>query len=151
MAFYAKKSQSNFEPAPQGLHHAVCCDVVDLGVQETKFGKKEMLQIRWQLEERMEANGRYLVTRRYTSSTHEKAQLWKDIPSWLGKIFTNQDREAFDLEHLIGENCQLQVMHKKGNDGSTYAQVQTIVPSNNEEKLSVEDYIRVIDREANAA
>lgn len=63
MAFYAKKSKSNFEPAPQGLHHAVCCDVVDLGVQETKFGKKEMLQIRWQLEERMEGNGRYLVTR----------------------------------------------------------------------------------------
>ena len=151
MAIFAKKSKRAFEPAPEGLHRAVCCDVDPLGLQETKFGEKEMLQFRWQLEERMEANGRYLVSKRYTNSTHEKAQLFKDIESGLGKVFTNKEREEFDLENLIGQNFQLQIIHKKGNDGSTWAQVQTIVPSNKEGKLSVEDYIRVKDRESDAA
>jgi hypothetical protein len=33
MSIIAKSNKKDFTPAPEGLHSAVCCDVVDLGLQ----------------------------------------------------------------------------------------------------------------------
>lgn len=32
MGIIAKAPEKNFAPAPEGLHHAVCVDVIDLGL-----------------------------------------------------------------------------------------------------------------------
>lgn len=153
MAIIAKAENKNFVPCPAGLQHAVCCDVVDQGVIESvyqgKTRKQHKVQLRWLTEEiDPDRNQAYLVTRRYTLSLDKKASLRKDLESWRGKPFTDQQLLGFDLELLIGVNCQLAVIHNE-RDGETYANVSTIVPlGKGMHNIPVpSDYIRVIDRE----
>src|SRR5437762_9521613 len=76
MPIYARKKETEFSPAPEGLWPAVCVDVVDLGIVQTPFGPQEKIQIRWQLEEKDPKTGkRYLIVQKYTPSLHEKSKL----------------------------------------------------------------------------
>lgn len=47
MSIMAKKPESDFEPCPEGLHQAVCVDVIDRGVQPTKWGEKHQVTLVW--------------------------------------------------------------------------------------------------------
>lgn len=149
MAIYGRYKKSDYSPAPEGLHQAVCCDVIDLGEVPGKFGTKPMVKIRWQLEEIDPKNKkRYSASKRYNNSLHEKATLRKDLETWRGKKFTEKELDKFDLEKLIGVNCQLSISHNVKEDGEIYANVMTIVPINPKmKKITVsEDYEREKDR-----
>jgi hypothetical protein len=135
-------------PAPEGLHQAVCCDVVDKGLQETGWGKKHKIQIRWQTEALMDDGLPYLIISSYTNSLDPKSSLHKLIKGWRGKGFTKQEiEEGFDLETLIDTNCQLTVEHNPTDNG-TFANVISISPlGKNMEPLKVRSkYQRVLDR-----
>ena len=100
----------------------------------------------------MEDGRRFLVSRLITSSTYEKAGLWKLLTSWLGHRFSRQEREQFDLETLLGKNCQVQITHVTGKEEQIYGRVETVVPlSSGQAELDVEDYIRMVDRTTHAA
>jgi len=154
MAFYPKKKSSDFVPAPEGLHFAVCCDVVDLGLVKTSWqgneAIKDMLRLVWQTEERMTSGAKvgkpYMINKRYTNSTHPKATLRIHIESWRGKKFTDEEFCAFDIEKLIGVCCQIQIAHNVSG-GDTYANIMAIVPPpKGRPPLRIEDYTRVKDR-----
>ena len=145
-----KDTGGDFVPAPQGLHRAVCCDVIDLGVIQTKFGAKEKCRIVWQIEDRQEDGKPYLVSNMYTPSLAEKANLRKHLETWRGRPFTPEERRGFDLEVLVGVNCQLQIIHNT-KDGSTYANVAAVVPApKGAEPLQVDGYIRKKDRDSDS-
>lgn len=148
MAIIAKKPESSFTPCPEGLHQAVCVDVVDLGLQKGQFGEKHKVELRWQTDtEDPETRRRFQLRKWYTLSLHEKASLRKDLECWRGRKFTEQELAGFDLEKLIGINCQLQVIHNITDDGKTYDNVQAIVPHNAKlPKIAPQDYIREQDR-----
>ena len=140
----------DFAPAPEGLHQAICVDVVDIGILKVVWaGKtKEQHKVRlvWQIDEPM-ADGRpFLVMKRYTLSLHEKANLRKELESWRGRRFTDEELQGFDLEKLIGANAQLNVQHTTKED-KTYANVVSIVPlGKGMVKIAAKDYIRMKDR-----
>ena len=148
MAIIVRKPESSFTPCPEGLHQAVCVDVVDLGLQKTAYGEKHKVELRWQTElENAETNRRFQLRKWYTASLHEKASLRKDLECWRGRKFTEEELKAFDLEKLIGANCQLQVIHNITDDGKTYDNIQAIVPHNVKlPKLAPQDYTREQDR-----
>ena len=153
MAIIAMKKKSDFSPAPEGLHSAVCCDVVDLGEQETPWGKTYKVEIRWQLEDiDPKSEKHYMVVQRYTLSLHEKSRLRPMLEPWRGRKFTNEELDGFDLEKLIGVNCQVQVVHNVKAEGEIYANVQAVVaPARGATKLRVNgDYVRVCEREKRA-
>lgn len=148
MPIIAKGSSKAFEPCPSGVQQAVCCDVVDLGTMETEWGPKWKIDIRWQTAETM-ANGQpYLVNKRYTLSLNEKATLRHDLEAWRGKPFTEAEVEGFDVERLIGVNALLNVVHKKGSKGGTFANVASIMPiAKSMTPIAVaDDYVRHKDR-----
>ena len=148
MSLIVKNSKKDFQPAPEGLQRAVCCDVVDLGVVETKFGRKRMYQIRWQSEELQEDGKPYLILQRYAPSLHKKSNLRRDLESWRGKPFTEAETEQLDLETLLGKNCQINIVHNRSDDGTTYANVKAIVPAaKGAPLLKVRDYERVSERD----
>jgi hypothetical protein len=143
-------TKGDYTPAPEGLHQAVCIDVVDLGIKATQWGDKHKVQIRWALEERDPKTDRaFLVTSQYTMSLHKKAQLRQQLEAWRGRKFTEEELKGFDLEKLIGVNCQLQVVHNLGDEGSVFANVQAVVPlGKGMAKLPIpEGYVRVADRD----
>lgn len=143
MPLIIKGSDQDFTPAPPGLHQAVCVDVVDLGMQETQFGEKRQLKIVWQLKTRNEKGERFQIRGTYTQSLNEKARLRHDLESWRGRPFTKDELRAFDVEKLIGANCQIQVAHRVSAKGRTYANAQAIVPlAKGMAKIEPENYER---------
>jgi hypothetical protein len=148
MAIYGKAKGKDFEPAPPGVHRAVCCDVVNLGLEMTKFGKKHRIRIVWQIEETREDGKPYLVMSSYGLTMHKKGRLRPDVESWFAKKFESDEAaENFDLEKLVGKNCQLNVIHNT-QDGTTYANVTAVIPAaRGVAPLLVTDYIRKCDRE----
>lgn len=146
MALTVSEPDSTFEPAPEGLHTAVCCDVVDLGLVTNQWGTQHKVSIRWQLDATMADGRRYVVAQRYTASLHKKANLRRDLETWRGQRFTEEERRGFDLELLLGVSCQLQIIHNTTGE-QTYANVQAVLPAPRGVKLDVtEDYIREKDR-----
>ncbi len=149
MPIIVKREKIEYTPAPEGLHQAVCCDVVDLGLLPTPWGPKHKIELRWQLEINNPDNGDkpFMVTKRFTSSLHEKATLRSVLETWRGKKFADEELDGFDIEALLGVNCQVQVIHNITDD-ATYANVQAVVPApRNAAKLRVRDYVRKVDRE----
>jgi len=149
MPIYARNNRKDYTPAPEGLHQAVCVDVIDLGLKETPWGEKAKVEIRWQIEATHEDTGKpFIVLKWYTLSLNERATLRAHLQSWRGKKFTEKEAEVFDLERLLGQNCQLQIAHNVSDNGSTFANVQAIVPlARGMTKLHPVEYVREQDRE----
>lgn len=127
----AHDRSTNFTPAPRGLHQAVCCDVVGPFQEQSPWGILDKIQLRWQLNVGNPDNDNkpFMVVNKYTFSLNEKANLRQDLECWLGRVLEPSEVDAgFELDELIGQNCQIQVVHKLSSKGKTVAVVQAIVP-----------------------
>ena len=136
MAIVASRGGS-YTPATEGSHDAVFCDVEDLGVVETQYGKKHQVRIVWQLAAKMDDGRPFTIGRRYGLSLHEKAALFKDLKSYAKKA----PPQNLDLETLIGKPCQILVTHTE-RDGSTYANVQAVLPAGKAKVTVDKDFVR---------
>lgn len=120
-----------FTPAPSGPQHAVCSAVFDMGEEYSEMYKKlsQKVCIFWELAEKMQDGRPYMLSKQYTLSLSEKANLRKDLESWRGKHFTTEELAGFDLEKLIGVNVMLNVIHVPGKkDGKIRAQIAGVMP-----------------------
>ena len=150
------KASKPFEPCPPGPQQAVCVDVIDLGIltsiyPDEKTGepkKQHKIDIVWQSAELMKDERPYIAKKRYTLSLHEKASLRHDLESWRGRQFTDNEAEGFDVEKLLGANCILNIAHKTGSKGVTFANVVSIMPlMKGQQRIeATTDYVRVCDR-----
>lgn len=139
MALIAQATQSNFKQVPPGMYMAICFRVIDLGTQKTqwqgkeKWSRKVMLQ--WELhgeddtgEPLTNDEGHPLsVSKRYTLSLGENAQLRQDLKSWRGRDFTQEELNGFDISKLLGVACMVNVAHDV-KDGNTYTNVASVTP-----------------------
>jgi hypothetical protein len=126
------KGDGGFEITPEGIHHAVCYGVIDIGTQKSQYNGKEKLQhkcvIIWEFKNlRTEDDKPMVISNMYTVSLDERSNLYKHLKSWRGKSFTTEELEDFDLTALQGKNCMLQVIHNKKDD-KTYANIENIMP-----------------------
>lgn len=88
-----------------------------------------------------------MVVSQYTLSLNSKAKLRQHLEAWRGRKFSGEELKGFDLEKLLGANCQLQIVHSLSDNGRTYANVQAIVPLGKGMNKIVElDYVRAKDR-----
>jgi hypothetical protein len=151
MPIYAKVSGTNYTPAPQGTHAAVCVDVVDLGIIETTYSgktkKQYKIKIVWQIDETRGDGKPFIVSKRYTNSLHEKASMRKDLESWRGRPFEEAELEQFDLEVLLSVGAMVNVIHNV-KDGSTYANVAAVMKlPKGVAAPTPREYVRECDRE----
>lgn len=140
-------------PVPaQGLHSAVCCDVIDRGmVQDTWDNVTKMrhkLSIRWQLEEKRPDGSPFWVEKWFTASMHAASNLRAWLENWRGEAFTDEEAATFDLEKLVGQQAQLTVIHVIGTDKTKRARVKAVLPaSKNQERVAIDPtYVRVENR-----
>lgn len=140
------KEGGNFIPAPEGVHNAVCVDIVELGEVQTTWGPKSMIRVVWEIDAKMEGGKPFLVMQRYTPSLGAKTTLRKHLKSWRGRDFTKEELEGFELDDILGASCQLVIEHNDGNNGNTYANISAILKA--KDKLAPSGgYVRVKDRE----
>jgi hypothetical protein len=121
-----------FTPAPEGVHQAVCVDVIDIGQKPNPFKPgttQHKIDLAWQINQNRDDGKRFVVYKRYTLSLNEKATLRHDLESWRGRPFTAKEEEGFDVLTIIGANCLMNVQHKPSNDGTRiYANVISVMP-----------------------
>jgi hypothetical protein len=121
-------SAKTYMPAPEGLHQAVCVDLVNLGMVDGPFGRKSKCRIVFELDSLMDDGRPFTISKTYTLSLHEKSTLYKDLRAWRGRPFSSEELKGFDLERLIGASCQVLVTHVE-RDGSIFGNVTAIMKS----------------------
>jgi hypothetical protein len=143
MAFIATDSGGgNFKRVPAGVFIGRCFSIIDLGTQLTngQYGEKMQHKIRlgWELfgEEEdgtpltIDVDGKSMpltISKSYTVSLHEKANLRKELAAWRGKDFTDDEAKAFDVSKLLGAYCMVNVTTSETN-GKTYSNVAGLTP-----------------------
>jgi hypothetical protein len=145
----SRGKNSTYIPAPAGAHNGVLVDIVDLGPVESVYnGKKktrEMVKLTWELEAVMSDGRRFTISKKYTASLFDKATLYKDLSSWRGKPFTEQELDGFDLDKLLGVPCQLFIIHEE-REGKLWAKVSAISKPGAVKLLPSGSYVREQDR-----
>ena len=138
MAFIASDSGgSNFKRVPSGAFIGRCYSLIDLGTQhsEGQYGPKDQhkIQIGGELfgedddgqPPTVEYEGNTMpmtIKKSYTVSLHEKSGLRRDLASWRGRDFTDEEAKAFDISKLMGAYCMVNVTTSE-NNGKTYSNV----------------------------
>ena len=131
----ANGGSADFAPHPQGAFAARCVRIIDLGTQESEYmgerKKAHKVVLAFETSETMSGgdfDGKpFMVTQRYTASLHEKAALRKDLKSWRGRDFNEEELAAFHLKNVLNAPCLLNIVHSDRN-GKTYANISAITP-----------------------
>jgi hypothetical protein len=134
MAIIAKQNNEtlSYEPIPEGVHLAVCYAVIDLGLQYSeKFDKySRQIAIIWEIPgERIETEDGdkpKVLSKIFTNSLGEKANLKKCLEAWRGKKFGEEELQGFDLVNILKKGCQLQVLHTERN-GKVYTNIASFM------------------------
>ena len=126
-------SGKEWAQCPEGSHVARCVTLVDLGVQSTHYGDKEQVylgfevydhRVEWE-KDGVQHEGPGLIGVTWTNNLYEEANLGKNLISWRGRPFTEEEKKFFDLESVLGVPCILSVIHNESK-GKTYANITSI-------------------------
>lgn len=136
-----RKAVSTIPPMDGGTYMAVCVAVIDLGEQYKQFEKQkqgkyaeECMFIFEIPSERVEVDGedkpRWLSSRRFAVSLHERAALYQMLTSWRGKALTDAELdpqgEGFDLMQMAGVPAMLSVTIAEKDDGSKFNRIEAV-------------------------
>ncbi len=128
------------ELIPADNYIARCYKMIEIGtVEEVILGEKKILhkvRIGWELPTEMRVFDKekgeqpLVIDKEYTLSMNEKANLRKDLKSWRGKDFTEDEALSFDITKLIGAPCMLNIIHKpsKKDPSKVYEEIAGITP-----------------------
>lgn len=115
----------NFEQAPAGTHLGRCIKLIDIGTQKGEYqGQatfKRQIIVGWELPSELMQTGEYAgkpfcVSKFYTASLSEKANLRKDLENWRGRAFTDEELRGFDLSSILGKPCMLSIVLNDKNN-----------------------------------
>ena len=118
----------DFTPHPEGIHPAVCVDVIDLGLVESEFqGQRRLVnkvRVVFESEQKTADGKRCTISKNFTASLHAKAKLAEFLGKWRGRPIAIG--ESIDLAKLIGASCTLVISHQQNLVGKTYASIDAI-------------------------
>lgn len=123
-------NKTKSDPVPAGTHHAVCYGIIAVGTQPSeKFTPRQKIIVCFEIpSERITIKDQDLprgISKRYTLSLNEKSSLRKDLQSWRGKPFVQEELNGFDVSKVIGSNCLISVLHSD-RAGAVYADISGI-------------------------
>jgi hypothetical protein len=132
-------STSNFKPVPPGMHLGRLYRIIDLGTQTSEYlGKTKSLRkvmLQWEIHSE-DDEGRPTVTddgkplslsKNYTLTLDEKGTLRKDLQTWRGRDFTEEELAGFDIKVVLGQWAMLSVIKALGNNGKEYTNVAAVM------------------------
>jgi len=142
MGLIAKNSGGGggFTPVPPGMHLARCYRVIDLGTQNSTFlgvvTKKPKVMFQFEVWGEDDAGNSIVtakgepmsISKNFTLSLVEKATLRKDLQTWRGREFTQQELNGFELKNVLGVWAMISVIKAMGNDGNEYTNISAIMP-----------------------
>lgn len=135
MSLTFKTQPKEYKRVPGGSHFAVCDIIAVLGLQETLFGTKNQVYIRFEIpEERWkyekdgeQKEGPGVIGNIYTASMDPKANLRRLLEGWRGKKFTDAEASNFDIGSVLGKGCLLSIQESTKGD-KTYSNIVSAAP-----------------------
>lgn len=139
MGLTAKSTGSgkDFPILAAGSYAARCYSMVEVGTTteefkgETKSQKKVF--ITWEFPTELavfdEEKGEmpHVLSKEFTISLGEKANLRKFLESWRGQNFTKEELDGFDIDKLLGAKCLMSVKHKEPNsEGKVWPEISGV-------------------------
>lgn len=109
-----------FEQAPTGNHVGRCVGMIDIGTQQGEYlGKTthaRKIVLRFELPNELVSEGEFagkpfIVSKFYTASLGEKANLRKDLEAWRGKPLVAAELMGFDAKKLLDQPGMVNVTH----------------------------------------
>ena len=124
------------EILPEGVYIAVVRMVVDLGIQNGRYGEKRQMWIKFEIPEKRRqwsVNGEehdkpWEIGRFCNASMYEKAWLRRSVESIYGRKISNIEAKSFRPGELLGKGCQIQVEHQTKEGGKIFARIKNIMP-----------------------
>lgn len=124
---------------PEGNHVGLCVGLIDLGTHKREFQGQikyiRLIRLMFETPNKRavftESKGEqpFLLTKDYTLSLGEMANLRKDLESWRGKKLTQAEIETYDLKNLLNKTCLVNVIHNPSKDGSrVYVNIKGLSP-----------------------
>lgn len=119
-----------------GTYAARCYSMIYIGtIKRISMGKEKMekrIRISWELPTEMrefkkgEGMKPSVISKEYTLSLNEKANLRKILAAWRGQDFTVEELEGFDITKVLGAPCMLTITHEAKEGGGMYANVTNV-------------------------
>ena len=111
----------DFQQAPAGTHISRCIRLIDIGTHHGEYQGaptvRNQVIVQWELPgEMMTIDGEQkpmIVSKFYTNSLSEKANLRKDLESWRARQFSAEELIKFDLMKLLGVPAMLTIVHNE--------------------------------------
>lgn len=116
------KETGDFRSVDAGTYPARCIRLIDIGTQHGEYQGTETVRkqviIAWELPSELITAGDfigqpYTVSRFYTASLSKKAALRKDLESWRGRAFSEDELSGFNLRNILDKCCLLSVIHNE--------------------------------------
>ena len=126
---YATKAGPSSEPPPAGTHKAVLVRFIELGMQPGYQGAadEDSVYLTFELPNAKKANGEpFLVGRYYSIKWGAKANWTKVQSALLGR--TPEPGEVVTPDDLIGQGCQIVIVHSKRDDGTVLGKIESLIP-----------------------
>jgi hypothetical protein len=119
------RQYKEFELPPEGVHRGRLTEIKDLEPTVNLNGEeKERVRFIWTLLHQRTSSGDTMkVYQTFNVSLHPQSYLSQAIRDITGE----EPGDHFDLDGLLGCECDLVLKHNEGNDGRTYCNVRTIL------------------------
>lgn len=121
-------TSGDYIPHPEGIHPAVCVDVIDLGLRKSEFqgqiSMKNKLRIVFESEAKMPDGRNFTISKNFTASLDPRARLTDFLGKWRGRPVV--PGETIDFDKLPGACCTLVISHQTGLEGNKYASIDAI-------------------------
>ena len=152
--------------APDGLHNAVCVDVLDRGPKQTEYGMKHKVSVHWFLDALIPvgdwthpktglstpvpeaiAGKPFSIQAWFNKTMHENGSLRQMLEGWRGEVYTHAELDSFDLDSVIGVPAYVNIQYNASGD-EWYANVQSVmrIPEGVEAMTVPGDYVKLRDR-----
>lgn len=111
----------SFVQPPVGAHAATLVRIVDIGTQTGEYKGQETVRrqniLTWELpHEKMEDGQPFIISKFYTASLGDKANLTKDLTSWFGKAPNPAEYDSEGQRKLLGKHCQVVISEREDSD-----------------------------------
>lgn len=120
-----------------GVHKARCVRAIDLGTQQNDYqgqiSWKRQVMLIWEVPSETDNKGEPLtISKFYTLSLNEKANLANDLVSWRGRPFTETEKKAFDISKVAGKPCSINVILNQNGK----PKVSTVMPIGKNDEIA---------------
>lgn len=125
----------NKELITAGAHHAVCCQIHNVGHQvyknEVSLSPKAIIV--FELDQKMTggkmAGQPMVISESYPMFMGENSKLRKAMEGWRGRPYAPEELKGFSLSPIHKRPCVLLIIHEKKKDGTMKAKIAGILPA----------------------